>query len=338
MEFVPSEMTDEEWERYFQSRERLQIETNPNDPVPSRNHRRNYMLNPHPDYQLSWWRVQDNSGQVIGMGGVWWAREGASNYNEAKDVAYADMILENRYTSEKSQRDFLKCLTRKADEIGKTKLIVETRSEHQFTLLADLGASVVSERATYRLYLRDVNMNMIERWRREGAERAPEVRIERFGSAPDDDLKQFSALYTETWNQAPLEEASPEMVVTPESRRKMESYFDSQGEIWTTIVSREPDGAISGLTEIWYQPESWHLIEQGLTGVSEEYRGRGVGKWLKAEMLVYAMKAYPRAQTIEVGNADANAPMLSINQRMGFKTHRRMWILSFSVADLLDRV
>jgi GNAT superfamily N-acetyltransferase len=337
-EFRPIEMTEEDWERYFQSRERIQCEMNPNDPPPSRNQRRNYMLNPHPDYELSWWQVRSNSEEVVGMGGVWWAREKTTIYDEAKDVAYADMILEKKYTTEKIQREFLRCLARKADDVGKSKLIVETRAEHQSSLLINLGASIVSERATNRLHLCDVNMEMIEQWRVEGRERAPEVIIERFCSVPDADLNQYSELYTETWNQAPLEEAAPDLVVTPESRREMESYFDSQSEIWTTMVSREPDGTISGLTEIWYQPESWHLIEQGLTGVREKYRGRGIGKWLKAEMLVYAMKAYPKAQAIEAGNANANAPMLSINQRMGFKTYRRMWIVSFDIADLLTRI
>jgi len=338
IEFRPIEMIEEDWERYFQSRERIQCELNPNDPPPSRNQRRNYMLNPHPDYELSWWQVRSNSGEVVGMGGVWWAREKTIIYDEAKDVAYVDMILEKKYVTEVIQRDFLRHLVRKADEVGKSRLIIETRTEHQSLFLIDLGANIVSERATNRLHLSDVNREMIKRWRAEGPKRAPGVMIERFSSVPEEDLNQYSELYTETWNQAPLEEATPDMVVTPESRKNMERYFESQGEIWTTMISREPDGAISGLTEIWYHPESWHLIEQGLTGVREKYRGRGIGKWLKAEMLVYAMKAYPRAQVVEAGNADANAPMLSINQRMGFKTHRRMWILSFSVADLLDRV
>jgi hypothetical protein len=45
IEFRPIEMTEEDWERYFQSRERIQVELNPDDPPPSRNQRRNYMLN-----------------------------------------------------------------------------------------------------------------------------------------------------------------------------------------------------------------------------------------------------------------------------------------------------
>jgi mycothiol synthase len=338
IEFRPIEMTEEDWERYFQSRERIQVELNPDDPPPSRNQRRNYMLNPHPDYELSWWQVRSDTGEVVGMGGVWWARENTTIYDEAKDVAYADMILEKKYATDRIQIDFLRSLVRKADDVGKSRLIVETRTEHQSPFLIDLGASVVSERATNRLPLRDVNMEMIERWRAEGPKRAPGIKIERFSSIPEKDLNQYSDLYTETWNQAPLEEAAPDMVVTPESRRNMERYFESQGEIWTTMISREPDGEISGLTEIWYQPETWHLIEQGLTGVREKYRGRGIGKWLKAEMLVYVSKTYPRALAIQAGNADANAPMLSINQRMGFKTYGKMWIVSFDITDLLTRI
>jgi RimJ/RimL family protein N-acetyltransferase len=338
IELKPSEMAEEDWKLYLDSRERIHFELDPNDPSPSHESRRSYMLSPHPDYELSWWQAKTDSGEVVGMGGVWWARESAPNYEGEKDTAYADMILEEEFTNEKSQTDFLSCLVRKANQLGKQKLVIETRTEHQYSFFEAFGCGIVSKRATHRLLLSDVDLQMIARWRRDGSKRTPKVRIEQFSSVPEQNLEEYCKLYTETWNQAPLEDASPEMIVTPENRRKMESYFQSQGEIWTTMISREPDGAISGLTEIWYQREKWHLIEQGLTGVSRQYRKRGLGKWLKAEMLTYAMNEYPRALVVETGNADANAPMLSINQRMGFKAHRKMWILSFDVANLLTLV
>ncbi|MBN2228655.1 MAG: hypothetical protein JW779_03605 [Candidatus Thorarchaeota archaeon] len=336
--FKPAELTENEWHEYFRSRERLHHENNPRSPLPSTKRRRDYMLDPHPDYILSWWRAESEPGAVVGMGGVWWAKKNTSIYKEAKDTAYADMILEQEYANDRNEIEFLRHLTETAQRIGKSKLIVETRAEHQQQLLQNLGFDIVSQRATYRLHVSDVNLEMIEHWRSECAKKAPGVAIERHRSIPDEDLVEYAKIYTETWNQAPLENAAPDMIVTPESRRKMESYFESQGEIWTTILSREPDSTISGLTEIWYNPELDYYIEQGLTGVKEQYRGRSIGKWLKAEMLAYILREYPKATVIETGNADTNAPMRSINQQLGFRHYRNLWILSTKVNDLLSKL
>ena len=76
------------------------------------------------------------------------------------------------------------------------------------------------------------------------------------------------------------------------------------------------------MTEILHDPREAYRIMQDLTGVLPEYRGRGLGKWLKAQMLFHIKENYPDTKVIVTGNADANAPMLSINERIGFKRYR----------------
>ena len=62
------------------------------------------------------------------------------------------------------------------------------------------------------------------------------------------------------------------------------------------------------------EPEHVH---QDLTGVQEKYRGRGLGKRLKAEMIFQIRDNYPEAKFISTGNAMLNKEILSINQAMG---------------------
>jgi mycothiol synthase len=88
------------------------------------------------------------------------------------------------------------------------------------------------------------------------------------------------------------------------------------------MLSREPDGLFSGVTELAWLQHGPALIYQMFTGVRPDARGRGLGKWLKAAMLEHAHELYPDARWISTENASSNAPMLAINKRLGFKTYR----------------
>ena len=102
------------------------------------------------------------------------------------------------------------------------------------------------------------------------------------------------------------------------------------------MVSQEADGSLSGLTEIVHDSAMPYRAEQELTGVRDEHRGRGLGKWLKAEMMFFIRDELPEVRAINTGNADANAAMVSINERMGFKRYQRELCYRFELEALLS--
>jgi GNAT superfamily N-acetyltransferase len=65
------------------------------------------------------------------------------------------------------------------------------------------------------------------------------------------------------------------------------------------------------------------VIEQGLTGVLRDYRGRGIAQALKIETIRYA-RDHGYAE-IRTGNDVRNGPMLRINEALGFVKHHQ-WI------------
>ena len=99
----------------------------------------------------------------------------------------------------------------------------------------------------------------------------------------------------------------------------MENDMEELGRKWLTIITTESDGKISGLTEIMDFPDRPTFIEQRLTGVRQKYRGRSLGKWLKALMLLQIKDEFPKAKIIKTENAATNVPMLAINEQLGFK-------------------
>ena len=60
-------------------------------------------------------------------------------------------------------------------------------------------------------------------------------------------------------------------------------------------------------------------MRQQLTAVARPWRGRGVGRALKAAMLRQLNETHPEATVIGTNNAEVNTPILSINARIGFK-------------------
>ncbi|NHJ26401.1 MAG: N-acetyltransferase, partial [Candidatus Lokiarchaeota archaeon] len=62
----------------------------------------------------------------------------------------------------------------------------------------------------------------------------------------------------------------------------------------------------------------------------------GIGKWLKASMLLKIREEYPQVKIVTTGNANSNAPMLSINNRLGFKVHKESINAQITIEQLAE--
>lgn len=181
---------------------------------------------------------------------------------------------------------------------------------------------------------------MVKDWNNKGAESAEEEGVSQLmhQDIPDDIIEEYTEVYSETMNQQPLGGIDVSMITTPESRREQEERMKKLGITWHTKITREKDYHISGLTEmLMVESMPWKAI-QNLTGVREKYRGRGLGKWLKADMLLFVRDNYPDIKYITTGNAYSNAPMLAINTRLGFTTYKQAKNFMFELKELREKL
>jgi GNAT superfamily N-acetyltransferase len=174
------------------------------------------------------------------------------------------------------------------------------------------------------LKLADVDWPTMRRWVEDGERRSPNTKLEVYdGPLPEELWPEFARQRTALLNTMPFDDLDiGQIIVTPERIREYQERAALMGIVEHEVLTREPDGTISAMTDVEWAPYRRTLLEQQFTGVRPDARGRGLGKWIKAAMVLHLHELYPDAEAITTGNAGSNAPMLKINRAMGFKAYR----------------
>jgi len=105
---------------------------------------------------------------------------------------------------------------------------------------------------------------------------------------------------------------------TVEVVRAAERWRDQREvDLWVVVAVHEATGEIAGLTELELDRNCPPLAHQEDTAVIPAHRGHGIGLWLKADML--RRLASTPVRHIRTTTDPANAYMLAINERLGFR-------------------
>ncbi len=87
---------------------------------------------------------------------------------------------------------------------------------------------------------------------------------------------------------------------------------------WTIFI-RDIDGRCVGGTEVTFEPWDATVALQQSTAIGKSHRGLGLAKLVKASMLDRIRRDRSEVERVRTSNAFSNAPMLAINNSLGFK-------------------
>ena len=207
---------------------------------------------------------------------------------------------------------------------GCTTLGVSSEEESGHAFMRWVGADPKMFDAENRLRLAEVDWAMVEQWIADGPRRSPDTRLEIYDDhVPESMREDFAKQLASLLNTIPFDDLDHgEIVETAASLSDWYGRMDRAKEIHYTVLSREPDGEISGMTDVTWAPYRRTIISQKFTGVNPSARGRGIGRWIKATMLDHMRRLHPEALWISTYNAESNGPMHAINGKLGFKRYR----------------
>jgi RimJ/RimL family protein N-acetyltransferase len=111
--------------------------------------------------------------------------------------------------------------------------------------------------------------------------------------------------------------------------------LDRHGGDHMLVMLTEGD-RIAAVCEAAWDARFPDRVYQLLTAVARPWRGRGLGKGVKAAMMRLIRDRHPDIQFVTTSNANLNAPILAINTQLGFTEHQRMAVYQIGFVAITD--
>jgi GNAT superfamily N-acetyltransferase len=310
----------------------LRLESLPDDPPTPLDVAIRAWRNPSSLVATRVWVVRQDD-EVIGR-----AQLHFSHAEEHRDAAKFTIQVLAEQRRQGLGRRLLEPLAAAARDAGRSLLFTETsmRVPGGASFMTRTGGSRGLEATTRQLVIAELDRRLTAEWRVRSPERDAEFELLVWaGPWPESELEAAAALY-EVMNTAPRGSlAIGDQRLTPEHVREMDRVFAARGLDHCALVARErASGTLAGFTDVVSSPGAPQILTQLNTGVLPAYRGRGLARWLKAEMLEWVLRERPEIRFVRTTNADSNASMLRINEELGFRPYSSQTVWQVELAKI----
>ena len=332
--FIPLQASGEVWEAYFTLSEMIFREWDQRGHLPDRAIVKRQISTVSPLFTVQRWLLLDDRFSAVAAAWMSYDTALSPDYESSMDMCQMHISVAPAYRRKKIATHMLKHMIDEAVREGKNRVRAEVDNPLALDFCRHLHGKKVHQEMQHRLYMRDVDWQFVAAWLEKAKAKSPGTTVEFFKECPESDLEEFCSIYTEIINQRPIGDMKQELITTPESRRIEERTLLSRGINWYTMISREQDGHMSGLTDIMHNPDEPYRIIQYFTGILSKHRRKSLAKRLKGEMLTYIAKHFPDVEYITTSTAQDNLPMRTINKQLGFLPQKTSFIFRWEIGAL----
>lgn len=262
------------------------------------------------------WIARDASGALVGFSHIQW-----EDTEDNRNLAGFDVQVGADHRRKGLACRLLLAPFDMAEREGRTLLCAQAPEESSGSaFLSAIGATckIVTRRS--RVVLAEVDRALLEGWVAKARERAADYEMLSWvGRTPPELVDDFAALI-EVMNTAPREDFemederfTPAMLIDNEERAERNGMA-----IYTAVARHIPTGELAGFTQAGVTAHApWQGWQWG-TGVWPKHRDRGLGRWLKADVMLRLLER-DGLKWVDTWNAQSNDAMLGINVAMGYK-------------------
>ena len=318
--FDPHTASDELWATFHATRRALAADLWPSEPILSDAESRTEIERSNPLWEFRRW-VALEGREIVGSVRVWFRRSGTPNADDhAPFLGGSGAVRAD--ARRRGAGSLLLCeVLRLMHDLDKRVLTLSANSEPGYAVLKHIGAVEKHRTVENRAVFAELDWLHLREWEEAATAGGDGLVWERYaGRVPRDVLLTLLPVFTTLFVDVPLGGLE-----TAPVRWEIGGYdqwyetLERVGGAHHLVMLRAPDGTVAGLSEAAWDARLPGIVRQQLTAVARPWRGRGLARALKAAMLRQVHDSHPEATVIGTNNAEGNAPILSINARVGFK-------------------
>lgn len=321
--FDPAHATPAQWARWHAFRRTRHAESDPEEPFWPDAVNEMDLSRENPE-EIRIHLAADTGSEIVAAASFEIPRPGSAGFESNRGIVWFGLYVLEAARGQGLARSFLKPIAKIAREHECRVIGTGSQDPVGEAAVLKLGMEKRFAERKSRLDLQALDWAMVEGWAADGAVRNPALELVRnVGLPPEAEWPAYAQALTELFADIPWEGLEHgDVVFTPETMADLEARMRLGNAQVLSFQVKDASGAVLGLTEmaLWHdQPEhAW----QWLTAVRASARNRGIGRWLKAEMLLHVREQHPRVRWVLTDNAGSNAPMLKINDELGFAPYR----------------
>ncbi len=310
------QLSDLQWQRYFEFHQYLQKELN--TPFP------------HPDdfevfskMKYYFMQQEDLKEYVLFKEGKVVAWLQYKVYGKGQENAYSEIYFDTLY--EQIPNDLL-------DELKQLTLQCQTSFHQDKTyafeahnprfeqLVRFCGAKVIGTNVYFELEKKQVNAALVEKLLDSKVLEENQLQFAFHDSLPEHRYGDYTQLFNEGFSSIKRSNPIPIQLTTLEETAKMVTNFTQAGsQIFTAWLINQENQAIAYTLIYLQNREMPEIGTQWLTVVTKAHQGNKFAQYLKAAMLKAIFVAIPRLEVIRTNCTSVNYPMIAINEKLGFQ-------------------
>jgi GNAT superfamily N-acetyltransferase len=285
------------------------------------------------------------SGPIAGYGiELWLAMSGGRDIGCAKltmplhdnlDNADIDIAIHPEHRSQGLGRRLAEAMLARVRALGRVTVTAEVSSplgedclrSHGARLAQRFGAAPALTEKRRLLDLTGVDTGALEALQADAASHASGyVLMQWVDRVPDSDVDDFAALMVAMSTDAPTGElvSEPEVWDAVRYRAKEDSAVARARKRIGTAARDTATGRLVGFTDLGVSVVRPEVGYQWDTIVRSDHRGHRLGLLLKLTNLRQLREVMPATRYVNTWNADTNAPMVAVNDALGFRAVETM--------------
>ena len=262
------------------------------------------------------WLAEDGYRSAIACGFCW------SNLAGDPSVMECDIAVRRDRRREGIGSRLFRKILEVANEENRTLLVWESFDAVPAggVFSVSLGAQPGRVNRTSELNLADVDWCLIDEWAKARRTREAGYTLEIVEGVFPEDLRIDAVTLHHIMQTAPRDDLQiGDVLISSDDVGELDQALLDSGRLRWAALIRDSEKACVGGSEVTFEPGEPELVLQQSTAIDPAHRGIGLAKWAKAVILERVRNERPETKKIRTGNAYSNAPMLAINNALGFR-------------------